>query len=71
MLPVRADLARKLAGELHGLTNEESPVADSRQAPVHAQRSVEDTSANLWGDRCQAQFACGRCRPGRCGERHD
>ena len=46
---VRADLARNMAGALNGLAEEEPPVADFRQAPVQAQRSVEGTGARLEG----------------------
>lgn len=68
---VTADLARSVAGELGGLAEEQAPVADSRQAPVHALRSVEVTSANIHGHRRLARFASGRRCPGRCGVGHD
>lgn len=68
---MRADLARSVAGELGGLAEDQAPVADSRQAPVHAQQSVEDNGVSLHGHRRLARFASGRRRPGRCGEGRD
>ena len=64
---VRWDVRRDVTDEVNGMAEEEPPVADSRQAPVHAQRSVEVTSANIQGCRRQAWFASDRRRPGRYG----
>ena len=46
---VRWDVGRHVTDGVNGLTGEEPPVADFRQGPVHAQRSVDGTSASLQG----------------------